>query len=164
MTGARGYQVTSPDAGDYTAYRADCRTRYHQYWRYLGYPEHEAKERADKAINRRLPADGLPPDNSILIAKWNDTVLGVIWLGPEQDRALSGWIYDLYVQPQYRRRGIARDLLQRGSEVSAASGNRRLGLNVLATNWQARRLYESEGYSDVCVDMAKHLEAPTREH
>ena len=64
---------------------------------------------------------------------------------PEQGLA---WIATIGVAPEFRRRGVGRELL-RACEAKLAPP--RLRLSVRASNEGAIRLYESEGYSKVEV-------------
>jgi len=57
-----------------------------------------------------------------------------------------GHIKDLAVDPEYRRRGIARTLLSRALAALASSGTSRVKLEVRRTNEAARSLYESFGF------------------
>jgi ribosomal-protein-alanine N-acetyltransferase len=55
-------------------------------------------------------------------------------------------INNLAVLPTWRRRGIARELLQHVLDRAAASGARRSTLEVRASNRAARELYERFGF------------------
>ncbi len=59
-----------------------------------------------------------------------------------------GWIATIGIDPQYRRRGIGRELL-RACEAKLRSP--RIRLSVRASNDGAIRLYEQEGYQRVEV-------------
>lgn len=55
-------------------------------------------------------------------------------------------INNLAVLPEWRRRGVARSLLQHALAASAATGARRATLEVRASNVAARTLYERFGF------------------
>ena len=55
-------------------------------------------------------------------------------------------LYDLFVAPEARRRGLARALLQAARDYGAAAGAVRLELSTARTNLPAQRLYESMGW------------------
>jgi len=55
----------------------------------------------------------------------------------------QGWVTTLAVMPAYRRRGIAKALLQ---ECEIALGTETVRLSVRASNHTAIRLYENTGY------------------
>jgi len=57
------------------------------------------------------------------------------------------WIlYDLFVTPQSRRRGIGRALMERAREFAVETGATRLELSTAMDNRPAQALYESLGY------------------
>lgn len=55
-------------------------------------------------------------------------------------------IYSLVVHPNYRRRGIARTLIEEAEKTALARRCDRLGLEVRTDNLTALRLYQSLGY------------------
>jgi ribosomal protein S18 acetylase RimI-like enzyme len=52
----------------------------------------------------------------------------------------------LYVAPEFRRRGFARDLLAQAAAWCRYNGGRFIRLDVTASNEAALTLYESQGY------------------
>lgn len=56
------------------------------------------------------------------------------------------YISNLAVSTEYRRRGIAKQLLYQCEATAAKWGFRKLYLHVLDNNQQARNLYQSSGY------------------
>jgi ribosomal protein S18 acetylase RimI-like enzyme len=58
----------------------------------------------------------------------------------------TGYISTVVVDPQYRRRGFAKALLERARTIAQAAGRKYVALDVLANNTPARALYESLGY------------------
>jgi ribosomal-protein-alanine N-acetyltransferase len=61
----------------------------------------------------------------------------------------EGEIADVAVHPDYRRRGIARTLMERMTADVIAAGVRALYLEVRESNSAARALYESLGFEQV---------------
>jgi ribosomal protein S18 acetylase RimI-like enzyme len=55
-------------------------------------------------------------------------------------------LYDLYVAPDARRRGVARLLMERAREHATRAGAFRLELQTARTNRAAQALYESLGW------------------
>lgn len=55
-------------------------------------------------------------------------------------------LYDLFVAPEARRRGVARLLMERAREFATKSGAFRLELQTARTNQTAQALYESLGW------------------
>ncbi len=60
--------------------------------------------------------------------------------------ARVGYISMVMVDPAFRRRGLARRLLERAREATVQRGRPYLALDVLDANGPARTLYESLGY------------------
>jgi GNAT superfamily N-acetyltransferase len=69
------------------------------------------------------------------------------------------WILnDLFVAPVARRRGVGRALLAAARDLGASTGARRLVLSTVATNREARALYESCGYKEDEIFLVYKLE------
>ena len=81
-----------------------------------------------------------------LTALDGDTVAGYVGSQTVLDEAD---IMNVAVAPEYRRRGIARQLLDRLRDLLAAQGVRSLTLEVRASNEPAIALYEALGYVQV---------------
>lgn len=60
----------------------------------------------------------------------------------------EGYITDVAVDERYRRRGIARLMLNYVTEIARRNGKRYLGLYVSAANLAARNLYLSAGFTE----------------
>jgi GNAT superfamily N-acetyltransferase len=56
-------------------------------------------------------------------------------------------LFDLFVAPHARRRGVAKQLLQRAHAYARDTGLDRLELQTARTNQEARALYESLGWT-----------------
>jgi [ribosomal protein S18]-alanine N-acetyltransferase len=62
-------------------------------------------------------------------------------------RYVDAWhVMNIAVAPEYRRRGIARNLMERLFEVTARDGRRGYTLEVRVSNEAAIRLYEELGF------------------
>ena len=82
------------------------------------------------------------PDVVRLKAVENDQMVGFVAGDPRPSQGFS-WIATIGVLPEYRRRGIGRDLLH---ACEAQLKTPRLRLSVRASNQAAITLYEREGY------------------
>lgn len=67
-------------------------------------------------------------------------------LWPRQQNALGGQISHVVVDPQYRRRGLARQLLTQAIQASREAGDKKLGIGYMADNKNAIKLYQSLGF------------------
>jgi len=70
-------------------------------------------------------------------------VVGTIMGGYDGHR---GWIYSLAVEPQFRKRGIGRDLVQHLERALADLGCLKINLQILAGNSDVAGFYERLGY------------------
>jgi len=85
----------------------------------------------------------------VLVAVVDGEVAGYVRLGRASPVAASDHVVTvngIAVDPERRRLGVGRALLQAAAREAAARGGRRLTLRVLGLNDSARRLYESVGF------------------
>src|SRR5690606_23332178 len=69
-----------------------------------------------------------------------------------------GWIYYLGVDPDYRRKGIARALVERSEQALLAVGCPKVNLQIRRDNLAAVAFYEQLGYGeDLVVSLGKRL-------
>ena len=83
-------------------------------------------------------------------SKVPDTVTGFIQIYPSYSSVSMGpiWILnDLYVDANYRQRGIGRKLMQAVKKQAETEQILRIVLSTAISNQQAQALYESEGYT-----------------
>jgi GNAT superfamily N-acetyltransferase len=71
-----------------------------------------------------------------------------------------GWIHDLWVEPQARRRGLAVALVQAAAERFRALGVRQLRLHTASFNDAARATFARAGFRPCVVEMLRPLEPP----
>jgi ribosomal protein S18 acetylase RimI-like enzyme len=71
-------------------------------------------------------------------------------------------LYDLFVLPEARGRGVGRQLLLAAEERASADGMARMDLTTARTNTTAQRLYESLGWVQDSVFLAYNRCVPTR--
>jgi len=134
----------------------------------------------------RAPRLALPPDFSskyipkltedvrtksgiMLVAEVDGERAGFIAVLPQESprpwdesSGKSCLIWELHVDPRYRRQGIARRLLRTAESHFVAAGFDWISLGVFASNSTARRLYEAEGFRDSYSFMGKRLGEETR--
>lgn len=90
-----------------------------------------------------------------LVAKEEDQIQGWILLGQNRDYftdAIHGFIYDLFVLPKYRGKGLSKMLIQYGIEELKLKGYEEIGLNVFASN-TAKELYKRLGFKETQILM-----------
>ena len=116
-----------------------------------------------EARARELQAEFLPQGTSTaghaFLAILDDgRPVGSLWLGPQDRRPETGFIYDIIVDEAERNRGVGRAALAAAEDWARGAGYRALALNVLGSNPDAQRLYASVGYQVVATDMLKPLD------
>lgn len=112
-------------------------------------PRHDpvASIRRKLAVEREL----------LLVATDGDRVVGTVMGGYDGHR---GWIYSLAVEPEYRRRGIARALVRHLERLLEELGCPKVNLQIFSENDGVVPFYESLGYTvEPRISMGKTLEA-----
>ena len=83
----------------------------------------------------RETEDGTPDGFVQLFPSFTSVAANCIWI-----------LNDLFVDPSFRRRGLARALMNAAKAFAESTGAVRIGLMTAHTNTQAQSLYESLGY------------------
>lgn len=99
-------------------------------------------------------------ENAIFVAEELAGVVGYAIVGGASTMLSPvpfGFVYDLWVAPEARRRGVARQLVDRACAWCREQGFPRLKLEVAATNAAARALYASAGFSEERLFLGKGL-------
>jgi ribosomal protein S18 acetylase RimI-like enzyme len=105
---------------------------------------------ADVALARRFVAERLAKrDSVIFVAEDAGALLGFTQLYPSLCSVAAAPImvlYDLFVAPEARGRGIAQALMQAAEAHARAAGCARLDLSTAHDNCAAQALYEARGW------------------
>jgi ribosomal protein S18 acetylase RimI-like enzyme len=80
--------------------------------------------------------------------------------GAPDDPARHAFVHDLYVAPEYRRRGIATRLMEVAEAFAHSQGVTEVRLGVLERNQDARALYDALGFRDYVRIMSKRVTGP----
>ena len=102
-------------------------------------------------------------DGYYLVYSENNVMKG--WLGLAStfnfyDGERVGMISEVYVIPEYRRKGIARQLCTEGIKNLKERGHHKVHLNVFAGNG-AKQLYQKLGFEEVSILMVKNINMDT---
>ena len=96
-----------------------------------------------------------------LVGELESTLVASVMAGYEGRR---GWINLLAVDPDHRRLGLGRGMMEAAQERLAALGCPKVNLQIRVWNVEALAFYERLGYSlDLCYSMGKSIEPSTRE-
>lgn len=90
----------------------------------------------------------------------NSTKIACLWLGIAIDQ-VNGVrhpnIFLVYVDPAYRRQGIAKASIQHAEAWAKNSGYTQMGLQVFTANQSAIELYQQLGYQPRSISMMRDL-------
>jgi ribosomal protein S18 acetylase RimI-like enzyme len=113
-----------------------------------------------RSYGRFLASQLDQPDAIVLVAEDGDRMLGYAYAGLEgRDwmalRGAAGVIYDIIVEPDRRREGIARILLRAMFEALASRGAPRVVLFTATHNEAAQRLFAAAGFRSTMIEMTR---------
>jgi ribosomal protein S18 acetylase RimI-like enzyme len=102
-------------------------------------------------------------ENQILVAEHEEKIIGFIKFITLENRPLESDIKCsllslMYVVPEFRRKRIASELMNRVFEYVKSKGVTHVRLNVLTSNIPAMNLYKKMGFQDYSIIMRKKLE------
>ena len=106
-------------------------------------------------------------EDQVLVAEADGLLVGFILFRIRTDMPL--WtphrvaiIYDLYVRPGWRRKGIATKLVLRALEAMGRRGVDHVRVTALASNEPAIRLYRKLGFREYGITFSKELRGPAQ--
>jgi len=99
----------------------------------------------------------------VLVAEQDAQVIGYTYAGVEgRDwmalRGPAGVLYDILVDPEYRRHGAGRMLLDATVAALDSLGARQLVLSTAERNAPAQRLFASAGFRPTMIEMTRDLD------
>lgn len=95
-----------------------------------------------------------------MLAEDGAVQIACMWVGIAIDQITGKRhpnIFLLYVEPAYRRQGIARALMQNVERWAKSQGYTQIGLQVFTTDRPAISLYEKLGYRTRSISMMREL-------
>jgi len=103
------------------------------------------------------------PTVVVLVAEENGKVIGYTYAGVEGTdymalRGPAGALYDIIVDPERRRNGAGRKLLEATLAALKAKGAPRALLSTAVRNEAAQRLFESAGFRPTMLEMTAELD------
>ncbi len=90
----------------------------------------------------------------------NFSYIACLWMGKAQDQVtgnLLAYIFLLYVNPEHRRLGIGKTLMQEATNWAIAKGYPQIGLQVFTQNQIALNLYQNLGFKTQSLLLTKNL-------
>jgi ribosomal protein S18 acetylase RimI-like enzyme len=121
-----------------------------------------ATPRTEKSYGSFLGTQLDEPNIIILVAERDGEVLGYTYAGVEGNdymslRGPAGVLYDVVVDPAYRRQGVGRLLLDAALEALKARGAPRAVLSTADRNAPAQHLFEGAGFRRTMIEMTREL-------
>lgn len=119
----------------------------------------QSLELSRKVYEDLLPQGRQTADNYLFsVLDDQATAVGTLWIGMKEFAGKrAAYIYDIWVSPEYRRRGHATRALAAAEEEARKLGLCGIGLHVFGHNSEARALYEALGYRATNINMFKPL-------
>lgn len=101
-------------------------------------------------------------EENILLAYFDDgnesKLAGYIFVKQIKDDNTLGYLFDgLYVEEDYRQKGIAQNLIDSALELLEDKDISFINVNVMYENEVARRIYNSAGFKNFSLTMRKEL-------
>jgi len=103
--------------------------------------------------------------NEIIILREDEKRVGMLWMAAspfQYTGELRGWILQIYVEGEFRGKGLGKVLMSLAEEWTFENGMDRIGLNVGVRNEEAMALYRRLGYDVEFHSMGKRLPISTR--
>lgn len=91
--------------------------------------------------------DARSDDCATFVAEEDDRWIGLVGCFREDDDPHAAKIFAMWVEPDARRRGVARALLETAEQWLVERGVREIRLSVSNANDAARTLYARQGYT-----------------
>ena len=105
------------------------------------------------------------PDVAVLVADHEGKVIGYAYAAVEgydymSLRGPAGLLHDVIVDPEHRRRGVGRLLLDATLAYLRSRGAPRVVLSTAVQNEPAQRLFASLGFRRTMIEMTRELDDP----
>ncbi|WP_052311672.1 MULTISPECIES: GNAT family N-acetyltransferase [unclassified Actinoplanes] len=139
---------------EYRSWRADAEAHYTRSVIASGRSPHDAARFAADTYQRLLPGGFATADNHLWYAHDGDRRVGFLWIKVEHGAA---FVHNVAVEPDLRRQGHGRAIMQAVERWCRERGLTRIGLHVFAHNTGARALYEALGFVETGRNLAKDL-------
>lgn len=106
-------------------------------------PSEESKRNLKRTLKRELK-DKL--ERIYFVADYKGKLIGFISVYKSQSTPEVGWIGDLFVKEEFRRRGMATKLIEKATVWLKKHRKKSIRLTVHRRNKRARRLYKKVGF------------------
>jgi GNAT superfamily N-acetyltransferase len=107
-----------------------------------------------------------PPGSLVLVCRVDGAVVGHVILAfsntahGETQHDRSAWIVDISFRPEFRGRGLGRELLAQAADWASRTGATLMGGQVWQDNAASEAMFRQQGYSAVATQFRKRLALP----
>ncbi|HEY0831367.1 MAG TPA: GNAT family N-acetyltransferase [Candidatus Dormibacteraeota bacterium] len=121
--------------------------------------EAESIEKSREEHARLLPQGPATPGHHMwsIVRAGDHQPVGLLWIQVMDKPTPRAFIYNIEIDPEFRRRGYAMQAMKRLEEEARSLGLDSIGLHVFGHNTAARPLYEKLGYIATNINMTKPL-------
>lgn len=126
------------------------------------WPSESALARSQADYERLLPQGIVTPDNYLfeIMESEHGNAVGYLWLSAQEKFGnRSGFVYDLKINEEHRRKGHAQRAFLALESIALELGISSIDLHVFAHNINAKTLYDQLGYRVTGVNMSKKIGA-----
>jgi len=121
-----------------------------------------ATDRTKEGYARFLGSQLDEPNAAVLVAAANGDVIGYAYVAIESYdymtlRGPAGLLHDIIVDPEQRRHGVGRALLEAALEYVRLRGLEQIVLSTAERNEAAQRLFAKVGFRRTMVEMTREL-------
>lgn len=96
------------------------------------------------------------PNHILLCYEEDNTIVGYIYLKPLTEGSKIAFINGLFVEEEYRGKGIATKLIDEAIKIAKENYNY-IEINVMYNNEVAYKIYKKLGFNDLSVTLRKDL-------
>ncbi len=124
------------------------------------WPAEIAQKRSREDIMKLLPQGTATEGQALyeLFVPDETEAAGVLWLTAVEDAGVrKAFIYDLWIRPDLRRRGLATQAMLQSEAWVRSQGLDVISLHVFGHNQAALDLYNKLGYQATNINMTKRL-------
>ena len=121
--------------------------------------EEEAEEKSRAEHEELLPQGLATPNHHLwsIVRSSDRQAVGLLWVHVRQTPRPHAFIYNIEIDPEFRRRGYAEEAMLSLEGEARRLGAETIRLHVFGHNDAARPLYEKLGYHPTNILMAKPL-------